>query len=176
MKNITSKGFFKASLLIVYLLFSLIISSQTRNDEFFKAKKCTTYVYNLTTGEMRIRDICISITNTEHIDMNFYNIGKPWDIKKDYWKFQIEITDNDKSTTESFNASFYVFEESDEIKQYHCLIENSDFKAIIFNKINKCWQVLLLQNDEYKILSCYSGYRFTNAFGINPKSKSRTDY
>ena len=65
---------------------------------------------------------------------------------------------------------------SDEITQYHPLVENDEFKAIIYDKLRHCWQILLFQNDGYKILSCYSGYHYTNAFGIKEKKKSSIDY
>ena len=108
--------------------------------------------------------------------MNQYNTGREWDKTKDFWKYSISIRDNEKKSEQNFHASFYVYEESDEIKQYHCLIEDSDFKAIIFDKIHNCWLILLMQNDEYKILSCYSGYHYTDVFGIKEKKKSNIDY
>jgi hypothetical protein len=141
-----------------------------------KKNKCTTFVYNLTTGKMRIRDICFSIINTNHIDLNEFNPGKVRDNTQDLWKFSISIIDNDKKTQQSFEASFYVYEDNNEIKQYHCIVANSDFKAIIFDKAHNSWQILLLQDDEYKILSSYSGYHYTNAFGIKENQKSDINY
>lgn len=176
MKKTTNNNYLQLSILLTFLILSLSAFSQNKLTNSPKANKCTTFVYNLTTGEMRIRDICFSVTNTEHIDMNAYNIGKDWDKKNDFWKFTISISDNEKYSTQNFNASFYVYEESSEIKQYHCLTEDSDFKAIIFDKIHNCWQILMLQNDEYKILSPYTGYHYTNAFGIERKVKSSIDY
>lgn len=174
--NLYKMNFMTKTVLSVTFFFICFSSlSQSKKPATNKAK-CMTFIYNLTTGSMRMKDICYSISLTDHIDMNQYNPGREWDKTKDYWKYSISIKDNEKKSEQNFHASFYVYEESDEIKQYHCLIEDSDFKALIFDKIHNCWLILLLQNDEYKILSCYSGYHYTNAFGIKEKKKSNMDY
>jgi hypothetical protein len=126
---------------------------------------------------MRMKDLCFDVVKTDHIDMNEFNPGREYDKTKDFWKFSITIMDNEKKSKQSLNASFYVYEESAEIKQYHSIVEDSDFKAIIFDKIHNSWQILMLQNEEYKILSSYTGYHYTNAFGIKQKQKSNNiDY
>ena len=176
MKKIVQIYFLKLPLLFTFLCLTSFAFSQNKNKNSAHVNKCTTYVYNLTTGEMKIRDICFQIEITDHFDLNEFNIGKEREKENDTWKFLVSISDNEKFTTQNFNASFYLYEESSEIKQYHCKVDNSDFKALIFDKIHNCWQVLLLQNDEYKILSPYTGYHFTNAFGIIQKSKSSIDY
>lgn len=142
----------------------------------YNAFRCTTFVYNLTTEEMKIRDICFKISLIEHFDFNVYDYSGKRDKTKDLWKYHIEITDNEKLTKSSLDASFYIFEENEEIIQYHCIVEDSEYKALIYNKIRSCWLILVLQNDAYKILSPYSGYRYVNAFDIKPKTKSTIDY
>jgi hypothetical protein len=169
MKNII---FFIA---LTTLSFSCI--AQTKKKTSSKKYICTTFVYNLTTGNMRMKDLCFDVVKTDHIDMNEFNPGREYDKTKDFWKFSITIMDNEKKSKQSLNASFYVYEESAEIKQYHSIVEDSDFKAIIFDKIHNSWQILMLQNEEYKILSSYTGYHYTNAFGIKQKQKSNNiDY
>ena len=143
--------------------------STTRN-------KCTSYVYNLSTSEMRIRDICYTIELIGHYDMNEYRIGQPRVNEYDNWKYKIDISDFDKQTKQNYSASFYVYEDNEYYKQYHCIHDESEFKAIIYDKIRKCWQILLLQDNEYKMISCYTGYQYTNAFGIKSKSKSNISY
>jgi hypothetical protein len=158
--------------LIGFITVSLSCISQTKKKTSNKKYLCTTFVYNLTTGNMRMKDLCFDVINTDHFDMNEFNLGREYDKTKDHWKFNITITDNEKKSKQSFSASFYMYEESAEIKQYHCIVESLDFKAIIFDKIHNSWQILMLQNEEYKILSSYTGYHYTNAFGIKQKQKS----
>jgi hypothetical protein len=138
--------------------------------------KCATFVYNLTTGTSKLKDICYTVSLNDHIDMNQFRPGEKWDKTQDYWKYTITIEDNATRSKQSLNASFYLYEDSDEIKQYHCIIEDSEFKAVIFDKIRSCWLILMKQNDEFKILSCYSGYHFTNAFDIKKKTSSSISY
>ena len=54
------------------------------------------------------------------------------------------------------------------------LIEISCLKR--FDQSKKSWQILLFQNDEYKILSTYTEYSYTNAFGITSRKKSSIGY
>lgn len=152
------------------------ISQQHKKPTTAKTKICTTYVYNLNTDEMHIRDICFTITITDHINMNAYNVGKKWDIKNDFWKFLITIKDNEKLKESTLTASFYIYEETSEIIQYHCIVEGADIKAIIFDKTRNLWQILVLQNENYKILSSYTGYHFTNAFDIKHKTAIEDEY
>lgn len=151
-------------------------SQQTKKVTNKKPFKCTTYIYNLNIDGVRIRDICYSVNLMSHFDMNEYRPASERDKKNDLWKYSISITDNEKRTTQSLEASFYVYEESSEIIQYHCIVESADIKAIIFNKQNNTWQILLLQNEVYKILTSYPGYHYTNAFNIRKKSNSGIDY
>ena len=125
---------------------------------------------------MRIRNICYTVLKTEHIDLNQYNISGKKDKKKDLWKFYIDITDYEKQTNSNLRASFYIFEENSEIIQYHCIIESQEIKALIYNKLRSCWQILLLQNNDHKILTPYSGYRIVNAFNIKQRTSSDFDY
>lgn len=153
-------------------------SSEFANSEisFGITDKCTTYVYNLSTGEMNVRDICFQIRETDHIDFNLHDFSGKRDNEKDLWKFFIDITDNEKLTNFNFHASFFIFEENSEIIQYHCIIKGHEIKALIYNKLRSCWQILLLQNNDYKILTPYSGYRIVNAFNIKPRTSSDFDY
>lgn len=162
---------------IAFIILSFSYIEQPKKKNLSIKYICTTFIYNLTTGNMGKKDLCFDVLNTDHIDMNEFNLGRNYVKTKDFWKLNITITDNEKKSKQSFNASFYVYEESAETKQYHCIVEDSDFKAIIFDKIHKSWQILMLQNEEYKILSSYSGYHYTNTFGIKQKQKSNNiDY
>lgn len=76
----------------------------------------------------------------------------------------------------NYEASFYIYEDRSEMIQYHPLVVNDEFKAIIYNKVKDSWQILLLQNDEYKILSPYSGYSYVNAFDIKTRKKTAISY
>jgi hypothetical protein len=146
-------------------------------QKYLPAKnKCTSYVYNLSTSDMRIRNICYTLDLIGHYDGNEYRIGQPRVKEYDNWKYKIEIADFDKLTKQTYSSSFYIYEDNAEFTQYQCIHEESEFKAIIYDKMNKCWQILLLQDDEYKIISCYTGYKFTNSFGIKSKSKSSISY
>jgi hypothetical protein len=169
-----SKLTFKLIVLgIVAHNFSLQAISQQRNVMTSKsAFKCTTYVYNLTTDKMLPKDICIDVILTDHIDMNELSLGRKWDKKNDLWKFRVEIRSNATNSSMSTHRAFYVAEESDDHTQYHCFQEDDEFKALIYNKAIKKWSILLFQNDEYKILSPYTGYHYTNYFGIKPKKST----
>jgi hypothetical protein len=166
----------KTSFILFIVLFPFISNAQSKKTPVKKKNMCTTYVYNLTTDKMTIRDICVYVSLTDHIDMNEYRIGKSWDRQYDNWKFSIEVIDNDKLKRDNTKASFVVYEDNSEFTQYHCIIESVDIKALIYDKAKSDWQILVLQNDEYKILSSYTGYHFTNAFNIKVKSKSSDGY
>ena len=56
------------------------------------------------------------------------------------------------------------------------MVENDEFKSVIYDKLRNNWQILLFQNDEYKILSSYSAYHYINAFKIQPKRKTSISY
>lgn len=186
LKDVNSKNYkamkkFKKYTRIIFLIqFVLIpffaVSQQHKKSTPPKKNICTTYVYNLNTDEMRIRDICFDILKTDHIDMNQFNSGQKWDKKNDFWKFQITIKDNEKLKETTLKASFYIYEESSEIIQYHCIVESASIKAIIYDKTKKSWQILVLQNDNYKMLSSYTGYHFTNAFDIKHKTPVEDEY
>jgi len=118
-----------------------------------KAFRCTTFVYNLSTEDMRIRDICYEIIKISHNDLNEFNLTGTRDKKMDLWKFHIAITDNQKFTESGLDASFYIEEENPEFIQYNCIVESAEIKALIYNKIQACWQILVLQNENYKMLS-----------------------
>lgn len=175
MKRITNNVYLKVPILLTFLILSLSAISQNGTANTLNVNKCTTFVYNLSTEEMKIRDICFEIFNKDHIDLNKFSTGA-YDRTKDFWKFLINIIDNEKLIKSSINASFYVYENSPEIIQYHCDVTDADIKAIIFDKVKNSWQILIFQNEDYKLLSSYSGYHYTNAFGIKSKTKSNIDY
>jgi hypothetical protein len=168
----------RLSIIFFLVLFLPLISNAQKHKKAPVKKKntCTTFVYNLSTDKMSKRDICLNIELTDHIDMNEYRIGKSWDKQYDSFKFTIKIFDFDKVKESSLNASFHVFEETSEIIQYHCSVESAEIKAIIYDKTRSSWEILVLQNDEYKMLSSYSGYRFSNAFNIKTKSSDDKGY
>ena len=163
------------ALVVYYIYFYQKIKSLNK----FTPKKTyisTTYVYNLSADEMHIKDISFDVKLTYHHDGNEDRFGQKWDKAYDVWKFFITITDNQTKSRSSLDASFFIYEESSELIQYHCNVESVDIKAIIFDKTKSTWEILLLQNDAYKILSSYPGYHFINAFDIKSKSKSNIDY
>ena len=136
---------------------------------------CTTFVYNLSLDEMKMRDICLEVTRGEYINMNEYSSIKKKE--NEHWRFKIEIKDNQTLSKKIYEAAFYIYENySKDIIQYHPVVDNDEFKAVIFDKSRNSWQILLFQNDEYKILSSYMGYSYTNAFGIKEKKKSSISY
>ena len=164
-------------LLIVFLALTSICSNAQKNKKKqVKKNTCTTFVYNLTTDKMTIRDICYNVKLTDHIDMNQYRHGKKWEKEYDSWKFFIKIYDFDKLKEFSLDASFYLYEDNSDFTQYHCKVETSEIKAIIYDKNMYSWQILVFQNEEYKILSSYTGYRYTNAFDIRAKKSSESGY
>lgn len=136
---------------------------------------CTTFVYNLTVDEMKMKDICFEVIKGKYTNMNeFSSTNKK---ENEIWRFQIIIKDNQSLSRREYEASFYIYENySQDFVQYHPVVENDEFKAIIYDKIKNNWQILLLQNDEFKILSSYTGYNYTNAFGITKRKKSSIIY
>ena len=167
---------FMKSLLIIFflLLIQFGFSQKYKKSPTPKSFQCTTFVYNLTNHAMKIKDICVNVQKGEYLNLNAYSSTQRKE--NECWKFKIFIKDNQTLSSNNYEASFYIYENSDEITQYHPVVENDEFKAIIYDKLRSCWQILLYQNDEYKILSCYSGYHYTNAFGIKEKKKSSIDY
>jgi hypothetical protein len=135
---------------------------------------CTTFVYNLTIDEMKIKDICFEVIKGEYTNMNEYSSIKKKE--NEHWRFEITIKDNTTLSGQNYKAAFYVYEDGSEITQYHPFVYNDEFKAVIYDKLRNSWQILLYQNEEYKILSSYSGYHYTNAFDIKPKRKSTINY
>jgi len=166
----------KSSFLLFLLIIPILTVAQKSKKTNKKKNTCTTYVYNLTTDKMSIRDICFYVNMTDHIDMNDYRIGKSWDKQYDNWKFSIDVFDNDKLKSDNTKASFVVYEDNSEFTQYHCIIESVNIKALIYDKAKSNWQILILQNDEYKILSTYLGYHFTNAFNIKTRTSKDDGY
>lgn len=70
-----SKWFMIIILTIISVNFSAAKSQfnpEFQNSEFLSGEtdKCTTYVYNLSTKDMRIRNICYTVLKKEHIDLN----------------------------------------------------------------------------------------------------------
>lgn len=161
---------------LVILLPFFALSQQHKKTTAPKENTCITYVYNLNTEEMHIRDICVDVVITDHFDMNQYSSGQKWDKKNDCWRFLITIKDNDRLKETTFKASYYIYEETSELIQYHAVVEGGDIKAVIYDKTRNSWQILVLQNDTYKMLSSYTGYRFTNAFDIKHKTAVKDEY
>lgn len=166
----------KLLFILMVMILPLISNAQKNKKNNKKKNTCTTFVYNLSSDKMTIRDICYYVILTDHIDMNEYRIGKVWDKQYDHWKFSIDVFDNDKFKSDSTTASFYVYEDNADFTQYHCNVESVNIKALIYDKVRKSWQILVFQNEEYKILSSYTGYHFTNAFNIKAKSSTDSGY
>lgn len=165
-------------IIYVFALFLSLISNAQKHKKAPLKKKntCTTFVYNLSTDKMSIRDICFDVELTNHFDMNENRFGQKWDKQYDIWKFFIKIYDFDKLKQSSLDASYYLYEDNSEFTQYHCNVESAEIKAIIYDKTKSLWEILVLQNDEYKMLSSYSGYRYTKAFNIKTKSSNDGGY
>jgi len=133
--------------------------------------KCSTYVNNLTTGRSNWRDLCCQVTQGQSFNLNEYIYDESRKKKENEgYKFSVYVLDNTNKTSLSYTASFWLYEETDDIKQYHNVHENHEIKALIFDKNNYCWQILLYQNYQYKVLSCYMGMNFINAFDIDRAS------
>ena len=163
------------SIVIITIFFSQLGNSQgskkiPTNMDF----SCTTFVYNLSLDEMKIRDICFDVNKGEYINLNEFSNTKRKE--NESWRFEVNIKDNSTFSVQNYKRAFYIYENSDEIIQYHPVVDDDEFKAIIFDKQRNKWQILLLQNDEFKILSTFSGYHYTNAFGIKAKRKSSINY
>ncbi|WP_269685139.1 hypothetical protein [Flavobacterium lacustre] len=159
-----------------FILLSSLVSNAQKNKKVPQKKKntCTTFVYNLTTDKSTIRDICFFVEIESHFDMN--SVGRKWEKKYDYWKFNVTTYDNEKLKKSNFNVSFYIYEDNSEFTQYHCIYENHEIKALIYDKTKGLWEILVLQNEEYKILSSYSGYHYTNAFNIKTRTLNDGGY
>ena len=157
-------------ILLIFLLPLISFSQKKKKNPQKKKNTCTTFVYNLTTDKSAMRDICFFVELESHYDMN--GIGRKWEKSNDHWKFNITTFDNDKLKKSNFNVSFFIYEDNSEFIQYHCIYEDYEIKALIYDKKSGLWQILAFQNEEYKILSSYSGYHFTNAFNIKAKNSS----
>lgn len=159
----------KLILFIFFTIFSSIIQgnyciAQSQKKQATK-HKCTSYLIDMSSSKIKTKNLCFTVTQTDHIDANKYNRpGDQWDREKDYWKYRIQIFDYDNKTNNNTEASFYIYEDDAEKTQYHCLIENLDIKAIVYDKSRKSWQIVLLQNNKYSIISSYAGYKIIDAF------------
>lgn len=168
----------KKQIILIALFLPFIVIAQkkvTYPTPKIKPFDCTTFVYNLSQDNMKMKDICFTVNKGEYINMNEYARDKKKE--NELWRFSISIKDNQTMSIKSYEGSFYIYQNySEDIVQYHPFVENDEFKAVIYDKQRNNWQILLLQNDEYKILSTYTGYKFTNAFGITSRKKSSIDY
>ena len=137
---------------------------EVKKDRTFK---CSTFVFNLTAGNYGWKDFCCNVVQGEPYDLNQF-IYDDWRKKKENegFKFSISVIDNKKKTQLSYTASFWLYEETEYLRQYHNIHGSHDIKAIIFDKVHGCWQILIYQNYEYELLSCYAGSRYINAFDI----------
>ena len=125
----------KNNFILLFILLSLNGSSQNKNNQS-KEFTCSTFVYNLSLDEMKIRDICFDVNKGDFINLNDFSSTK----RKEYesWRFDINIKDNKSLSLKNYKAAFYIYENSDDIIQYHPVVENEEFKAIIYNK-RKIW-------------------------------------
>lgn len=155
----------QSSFAIFILLFQDSYSiAQTKNNKTTKFK-CTSYLIDISSSNIKAKNMCFSVTQTAHIDMNQYNKpGDQWDREKDYWKYKIEIFDYTNKTNTNTEASFYIYDEDSEKTQYHCIVDNLDVKAIVYDKNKKSWQIVLLNNGKYSVISSYPGYSFIDTF------------
>lgn len=155
------RTYFAVLILLIQSNYSI---AQTKNNNTGKSK-CTSYLIDMETSKMKVKNLCFTVTQTDHIDINKYNkLGEQWDREKDYWKYRIQIFDYDNKTNNNTEASFYIYEDDAEKTQYHCLIENLYIKAIVYSKSRKSWQLVLYKNAKYSVISSYPGYSIIDAF------------
>ncbi len=139
-------------------------------------EKCKTYISNLSLEKSYFKEICYFVKIIDHNDLNQFRLGEKWNKDYDFWKFLVVIIDIQKKTQQKFEGSFYIYEENNEIKQFHSNLENNEIKAIIYDKTKKVWEILLFQNNEYKILSPNNEYKLINAFNIKKNKNSGISY
>lgn len=158
-------------LFIVSNSFSIYSQNKTKPISEFK---CLTYLYNITNdGSLQLRDICFTVELEVHIDMNEYNYGK-YDKTMDIYKYNVRIVDNEKKTEWAVNVGFNKVEDDSEKIQYNCIYSDNDIKALIYFKKERRWGILINDNQEFKYFSFYSGYRYTDYFGVSKSIKSKS--
>jgi hypothetical protein len=158
-------------LFIVSNSFSVYSQNKTKPISEFK---CLTYLYNITNdGSLQLRDICFTVELEVHIDMNEYNYGK-YDKTMDIYKYNVRIVDNEKKTEWAVNVGFNKVEDDSEKIQYNCIYSDNDIKALIYYKKERRWGILINDNQEFKYFSFYSGYRYTDCFGVSKSIKSKS--
>jgi hypothetical protein len=158
-------------LFIVSNNFSVFSQNKTKPISEFK---CLTYLYNITNdGNLQLRDICYTVELEEHIDMNQYNYGK-YDNSRNVYKYNVRIADNEKKLEWNVNVGFNKVEDDSEKTQYNCIYSDNDIKALIYYKKERRWGILIYDNQEFKYFSFYSGYRYTDYFGVSKSIKSKS--
>lgn len=164
------KYFFLTSILCLVAFYS---KSQTKNTPFNKFK-CLTYLYNITNdGELKIRDICYSVDLEFHNDLNRFRNPISIDRTLDIYKYNIHIVDNEKRRDIKINVGFNKVVEDSEKIQYNCIYDDNEIKALIYFKKENKWGILMLENGEFKYFSFYSGYSFTDYFGVSKTKRSK---
>jgi len=167
---------------LVYILLTGTALAQTlekggtKKTPIPKGNKCTTWVANLSNSELHTKGICFNVTMVSHQDLHELESWRPRKKTDEFWRFSIKIEDSKGGIVQQSEAAYYLYEETSELRQYHCLIDEIAFKAVVFDKQRNCWEIILMQNDQWKILSPYPGYHFIEAFGIKTKESSSFDY
>ncbi len=160
-------------LLLIFICSYFFSFSQARKSPFGNFK-CLTYLYNITNnGELKIRDICYTVTLESHNDLNRFAPPESYNKSNDIYKYDIHIVDNEKRRDVKINIGFNKVDEDSEKIQYNCIYSDNEIKALIYFKNQNRWGILMFENEEYKYFSFYSGYSFTDYFGVG-KSKRKT--
>lgn len=155
-------------------LFSFSVYSQNKPKPISNFK-CITYLYNITNnGDLKLRDICYSVDLESHIDLNQYNTSGKRDNNMDVFKFNVRIMDNDKKRELNINVGFNKVEDDSEKIQYNCIYPDNDIKALIYFKYERKWGILMNENGEFKYFSFYTGYSYTDYFGVSKSIKKRS--
>lgn len=94
----------------------------------------------------------------------------------DYYKFRVWIKDNVNKSEQIYEAAYTIHKNTSKYIQYHCIYDDQEIKAIVFDKEQNSYLVILKQNNNYKILSHYAGYIYSKAFNIQSSKKSEFDY
>lgn len=165
----------KSSLITFFIIMSSFsVLGQSKNKPI-SSFKCLTYLYNITNnGDLKLRDICYSVDLESHIDLNQYNTTGKHDNKMDIYKYNVRIVDNDKKRELNINIGFNKVEDDSEKIQYNCIYPDNDIKALIYFKFERKWGILMNENGEFKYFSFYTGYSYTDYFGVSKSIKSKS--
>jgi len=71
----------------IYLIQFLLLLNINSFTYAQSNKKCTSFVYNMTTGDMKIRDICYNVKILSYHNMNEFSTSNKKDKRDEFWKF-----------------------------------------------------------------------------------------